>query len=218
MEKRVGVYICHCGSNIAGYMDIGKVTQFAQNLDSVVIARDYAFMCSDPGQELIKDDIGELGLNGVLVCSCSPTLHLRTFRAACQTAGLYPHLCEMATIREHCSWVHSHDRQLATEKAMALVAAGVARVLYRSPLETKFTPVNPNTLIVGAGIAGIQAALEIAGSERNVYLVEREPSVGGRMAQLGKTVPYLESAMDILAPRMERWCLTSTLTCSPTAR
>jgi len=204
MEKRVGVYICHCGSNIAGYLDCKKVTEFAQSLDSVVIARDYSFMCSDPGQDFIKNDIQELGLNRVLVCSCSPTLHLRTFREACQTAGLNPHLCEMATIREHCSWVHSHDNQQATEKAMALVAAGVARVLYRDPLETKFAPVNPNTLIIGAGIAGIQTALEIAGSERNVYLLEREPSIGGRMAQLGKTFPYLEPAMDILAPRLEQ--------------
>jgi len=161
-------------------------------------------MCSDPGQDFIKNDIQELGLTGVLVCSCSPTLHLRTFREACQTAGLNPHLCEMATIREHCSWVHSHDFQQATEKAMALVAAGVARVLHRDPLDIKFAPVNPNTLIVGAGIAGIQTALEIAGSERNVYLVEREPSIGGRMAQLGKTFPYLEPAMDILAPRIEQ--------------
>jgi heterodisulfide reductase subunit A len=204
MEKRVGVYVCHCGSNIAGYLDCKKVAEYAQSLDSVVIARDYSFMCSDPGQDFIKNDIQELGLNRVLVCSCSPTLHLRTFREACQTAGLNPHLCEMATIREHCSWVHSHDTQQATEKAMALVAAGVARVLYRTPLETKFAPVNPNTLIVGAGIAGIQTALEIAGSERNVYLLEREPSIGGRMAQLGKTFPYLEPAMDILAPRIEK--------------
>ena len=204
MEKRVGVYVCHCGSNIAGYLDCKKVAEFAQSLDSVVISRDYSFMCSDPGQDFIKNDIQELGLNRVLVCSCSPTLHLRTFREACQTAGLNPHLCEMATIREHCSWVHSHDSQQATEKAMALVAAGVARVLYRDPLETKFAPVNPNTLIIGAGIAGIQTALEIAGSERHVYLLEREPSIGGRMAQLGKTFPYLEPAMDILAPRLEQ--------------
>jgi len=204
MEKRVGVYVCHCGSNIAGYMDIDKVTEFAAALPSVVVARDYTFMCSDPGQDLIKQDIEELGLNRVLVCSCSPTLHLRTFREACQAGGLNPHLCEMATIREYCSWVHSEDRELATEKAMALVAAGVARVLYQTPLETKFTPVKPNTLIVGAGIAGIQTALEIASSERKVYLVEREPSIGGRMAQLGKTFPYLEPAIDILAPRMEQ--------------
>jgi heterodisulfide reductase subunit A len=204
MEKRVGVYICHCGTNIAGYLDVAKVTEYAQNLDSVVIARDYTFMCSDPGQDMIKEDIRELNLDRVLVCSCSPNLHLRTFREACKSAGLNPHLCEMATIREYCSWVHSHDRQAATEKAMAMVAAGVRRVMYRDPLETKFAPVHPNTLIVGGGIAGIQTALEVARSEHKVYLVEREPSIGGRMSQLGKTFPYLEPATDILVPRMEQ--------------
>ncbi len=203
MEKRVGVYICHCGSNIAGYVDIQKLVEFAQGLPSVVIARDYTFMCSDPGQDLIKQDIKEFNLNRVLVSSCSPTLHLHTFREACQTAGLNPHLCEMATIREYCSWVHSEDTQAATEKAMALIAAGVRRVLYRDPLVTKYAPVNPNTIIVGGGIAGLQTALEIASSEHKVYLVEREPSIGGRMAQLGVTFPRLEPAMDMLAPRMK---------------
>jgi heterodisulfide reductase subunit A len=204
MEKRVGVYICHCGTNIAGYLDVEKVTEYAQSLPSVVIARNYTFMCSDPGQDMIKEDIRELNLNRVLVCSCSPTLHLRTFREACQAAGLNPHLCEMATIREYCSWVHSHDRQAATEKAMAMVAAGVRRVIYRDALVTKYAPVNSNTLIVGGGIAGIQTALEVASSEHKVYLVEREPSIGGRMSQLGKTFPYLEPAMDILAPKMKQ--------------
>ncbi len=203
MKKRIGVYICHCGSNVAGYLDVEKVAEYAQTLQSVVVARHYMFMCSDPGQELIKQDIRELGLNGVLVCSCSPTLHLRTFREACQSAGLNPHLCEMATIREHCSWVHSHEREIATEKAMALVAAGVRRVSYRKPLETKWASVNPATLVVGGGIAGIQAALEIANSKHKVYLVEREPSIGGHMAQLGETFPNLDSAADILAPRMD---------------
>ncbi len=203
MDIRTGVYICHCGTNIAGYLDVEKVTEYAQSLDSVVIARHYTFMCSDPGQDLIKQDIKELGLNRILVASCSPTLHLRTFREACQDAGLNPHLCEMATIREHCSWVHSHDRQLATEKAMALVAAGVRRVIHRNPLETKWAPVNPDTLVVGGGIAGIQAALEIAGSKHKVYLVEREPSIGGHMAQLDRTFPNVDSAAEILAPRLE---------------
>ena len=202
MEKRIGVYICHCGTNIAGYLDVEKVTEFAQSLESVVVARHYMFMCSDPGQDLIKEDIRELGLNRILVASCSPTLHLRTFREACQDAGLNPHLCEMATIREHCSWVHSHDRQAATEKAMALVAAGVRRVAYRNPLETKWAPVNPDTLVVGGGIAGIQAALEIAGSKHKVYLVEREPSIGGHMAQLDKTFPTLDCSACILTPKM----------------
>ena len=203
MEKRVGVYICHCGSNIAGFLDVAKLTEYTQNLPLVVVARHYTFMCSDPGQDLIKEDIKELGINRVLVCSCSPNLHLRTFREVCQDAGLNPHLCEMAAIREHCSWVHSHDPQRATEKAMALVAAGVRRVSYRNPLEELFASVNPDTLVVGAGIAGIETALEIANSEHKVYLVEREPSIGGRMAQLSKTFPNLDSAVDLLIPRME---------------
>jgi heterodisulfide reductase subunit A len=203
MEKRIGVYICHCGSNIAGFLDVEKVTEFASKLDSVVIARHYSFMCSDPGQDMIKNDIKELDLTHVLVCSCSPTMHLRTFREACQDAGLNPFQCEMATIREHCSWVHSHDPQLATEKAMGLVAAGVRRVMYRDPLDIKFAPVNPNTLIVGAGIAGIQTALEIAHSEHKVYLVEKEPSIGGHVAQLNKTFPNMVSAAEMLIPRME---------------
>ncbi len=203
MKRRVGVYICHCGSNIAGYLDVEKLTDYAQSLDAVVIARHYAFMCSDPGQDLIKDDIRELGLNRILVASCSPNLHMRTFRDACAAAGLNPYLCEMATIREHCSWVHSHDEEAATEKAMALVAAGVARVLYRNALEQKFAPVKADTLVVGGGVAGIQTALEIARSEHKVFLVEREPSIGGRMVQLGKTFPYLDPAVPILAPRME---------------
>src|SRR4030042_1980652 len=175
MKRKIGVYICHCGSNIAGYLDVKKAAAYAATLPYVVVSREYQFMCSDPGQDMIKNDIRELGVNGVLVCSCSPTLHLRTFREACAEAGLNPHLCEMATIRELCSWVHSHEREDATEKAMALIAAGVRRVLYRNPLETKWAPVTPVTLIVGAGIAGIQTALEIAGAGNKVYLVEKEP-------------------------------------------
>ncbi|HXY74678.1 MAG TPA: FAD-dependent oxidoreductase, partial [Dehalococcoidales bacterium] len=203
MKKKIGVYICHCGSNIAGYLDVKKVAEYAATLPYVVVARDYQFMCSDPGQDLIKNDIKELGLTGVLVSSCSPTLHLRTFREACAEAGLNPHQCEMATIRELCSWVHSHDKVEATEKAMALVAAGVRRVLYRTPLESKFAPVTPSTLVVGAGIAGIQAALEIAQAGNKVYLVEKEPSIGGKVAQLGKTFPLMEAAADILKPPVE---------------
>jgi heterodisulfide reductase subunit A len=203
MKRKIGVYLCHCGSNIGGYLDVANATEYAATLHYVVVARDYTFMCSDPGQDMIKNDIKELGLNGVLVCSCSPTLHLRTFRAACAEAGLNPHLCEMATIRELSSWVHSHDKVAATEKAMALIAAGVRRVLYRNPLESKWAHVNPNTLIVGGGIAGIQTALEIASAGEKVYLVEKEPSIGGRMAQLSKTFPNLDSTQEMLIPRME---------------
>ncbi|MDD5191405.1 MAG: CoB--CoM heterodisulfide reductase iron-sulfur subunit A family protein [Dehalococcoidales bacterium] len=202
MKRKIGVYICHCGSNIAGYLDVTKLTAYAAALPSVVVARDYTFMCSDPGQDLIKNDIKELGLNGVLVCSCSPTLHLKTFRAACAEAGLNPHQCEMATIRELSSWVHSHDWDAATEKAMALTAAGVRRVLYRNPLESKWAPVNPQILVVGGGIAGIQTALEIASTGEKVYLVEKAPSIGGKMAQLHKTFPNLDTTTEILTPRM----------------
>jgi len=201
MEPRIGVYICHCGSNIAGTVDIDQVTQFAQGLDSVVVSRDYKFMCSEPGQELIKNDIRDLGINRVVVASCSPTMHERTFRRVCQEAGLNPYLFEMANIREHCSWV-TEDKQKATEKAKALVSAAVSRVFYQVPLETMEVMVNPNTLIVGGGIAGIQAALKIADSEHKVYLVERLPSIGGHMAQLDKTFPTLDCSACILTPKM----------------
>ena len=201
MEPKIGVYICHCGSNIAGTVDTAAVAQFAQGLEGVVAARDYKFMCSDPGQELIKKDIKELGLNRVVVASCSPTMHEPTFRRACQDAGVNPYLFEMANIREHVSWV-TEDKQAATEKAKALVSAAVRRVYYHQPLETKEVPVNPNTLVVGGGIAGIQAALKIADSEHQVYLVERTPSIGGHMAQLDKTFPTLDCSACILTPKM----------------
>jgi len=158
-------------------------------------------MCSDPGQEMIKQDIKELGLNRVVVASCSPTMHEPTYRRAIQEAGLNPYFFEMANIREHCSWV-TEDKQKATEKAEALIAAAVRRVYYHQPLETREVPVNPNTLIVGGGIAGIQAALKIADSENKVYLVEKEPSIGGHMAQLDKTFPTLDCSACILTPKM----------------
>jgi len=201
MEPKIGVYICHCGSNIAGTVDTEAVAKFAGGLEGVVAARDYKFMCSDPGQELIKKDIKELGLNRVVVASCSPAMHEPTFRRACQEAGVNPYLFEMANIREHVSWV-TEDKQAATEKAKALVSAAVRRVYYHQPLETKEVPVNPNTLVVGGGIAGIQAALKIADSEHQVYLVERSPSIGGHMAQLDKTFPTLDCSACILTPKM----------------
>ena len=203
MEKKIGVYICHCGSNIAGTVDVEEVTRFAQGLGSVVVARDYKYMCADTGQNLIKNDIQELGVNRVVVASCSPRMHEPTFRHACQDAGLNQYLFEMANIREHCSWV-TEDRQAATEKAKALVSAAVRRVSLHEPLETREVPVNPNTLVVGGGIAGIQAALEIAASGHQVYFVEREPSIGGHMAQLDKTFPTLDCSACILTPKMSQ--------------
>ena len=191
MDRRIGVYVCHCGANIAGTVDVEQVTEFAKGLPSVAVARNYKFVCSDPGQDMIKNDIREEGLNRVVVASCSPRLHEQTFRRTLASAGLNPYLFEMANIREQCSWV-TEDKGMATGKAKALVNAAVRRVFYHEPLETKEVPVNPNTMVVGGGIAGIQAALEIADSEHLVYLVEREPSIGGHMAQLDKTFPTLD--------------------------
>ncbi len=202
-EVRIGVYICHCGSNIAGTVDVAQVSQYAGTLDSVVIARDYKFMCSEPGQEMIGRDIKELGLNRVIVASCSPHMHEPTFRRVCEEAGLNRYSFQMANIREHCSWV-TEDHEKATEKAQALVQAAVRRVFYHEPLEIREVPVNSNTLIVGGGIAGIQAALEIADSYHKVYLVEREPSIGGHMIQLDKTFPTLDCSACILTPKMSQ--------------
>ena len=191
MKPKVGVYVCHCGANIAAQIDVASVVEFAKGLPNVVVARDYKFVCSDPGQDLIKKDIKEYDLNRVVVASCSPRLHELTFRRMLASAGLNPYLLEMANIREQVAWV-AENRELATQKAKALVNAAVMRVMYHEPLEIKKVPINPNTLVVGAGIAGIQAALEIADSGHRVYLVEREPSIGGHMSQLDKTFPTLD--------------------------
>jgi len=201
MEPKIGVYVCHCGTNIAGTVDVEAVAEFAATLPNVAVARHYMYMCSDPGQDLIRHDIKEMGLNRVVVASCSPTLHERTYRRVCQESGLNPYLFEMANIREHVSWV-TEDKNAATEKAKALVSAAVRRVYYQEPLETREVPVNPNTLVVGGGVAGIQAALEIADSKHKVYLVERDPSVGGHMIQLDKTFPTLDCSACILTPKM----------------
>ncbi len=201
MERKIGVYVCDCGSNIGGIVDVPKVLEYFQKIPTVTIAREYRFMCSGPGQQLIENDIRELGLNRIVVASCSPQMHEPTFRRLVQKAGLNPYLFEMANIREHASWV-TDDPEAATEKAIALVNAAVRRVYYQEPLETKEVPVNPNTLVVGGGVAGIQAALEIADSLHKVYLVEKEPSIGGHMIQLDKTFPTLDCSACILTPKM----------------
>lgn len=200
-EVRIGVYICDCGTNIAATVDTKKVTEFAQGLDSVVVARNYKYMCSDPGQNLIKDDIREKKLNRVVVAACSPRMHEPTFRRAVQDAGINKYYFQMANIREQCSWVHE-NKEMATEKAKALVEGAVHRVAYHEPLQTKEVPVNPNVLVVGGGIAGIQAALEIADAGKKVYLVEKDPSIGGHMAMFDKTFPTLDCAACILTPKM----------------
>lgn len=199
---RVGVYVCHCGSNISGTVDVAGVATWAGAiLPNVVVSRDYKFMCSSLGQELIQEDIRKEGLDRVVVAACSPHLHEKTFRKACKSAGLNPYLFQMANIREHCSWAHE-DKTLATEKTKAIVAGAVARVAHHRPLEPMKVPVNRTTLVVGGGIAGIQAALELADTGYPVVLVEREPSIGGHMAQFDKTFPTLDCAACILTPKM----------------
>ena len=203
-EIRIGVYVCHCGSNIAGTVDVVEVARWAGEAlkdRGVVVAREYKFMCSSPGQELITDDIRDLGLNRIVVAACSPHLHEGTFRGATARAGLNPYLCELVSIREQDSWVHS-DRAAATTKAKAILAGGVERVRRNVPLDPIDVDINPATLVVGGGIAGIQAALEIADAGFHVYMVEREPSIGGHMAQFDKTFPTLDCAACILTPRM----------------
>ncbi len=190
---RIGFYICHCGTNIAGMVDVEAVTNHAAKLENVVVARHYAYMCSDPGQALIKDDIHNEGLDRVVVASCSPLMHETTFRRACGEAGLHPFLFQMTNIREHCSWV-SDDPVSATQKAMALVTAAVRRVEYQEPLEARQVDMKQTAVVVGAGIAGIEAALRLADAGKHVYLVERQPSIGGHMAQLYKTFPTLDCA------------------------
>jgi len=190
---RIGVYICHCGTNIAGMVDVDVVARYAAQLDSVAVARHYAYMCSEPGQALIKEDIRDEGLNRVVVASCSPLMHEVTFRRACAEANLNPFLFQMTNIREHCSWV-SEDPVKATQKAMALVAAAVRRVSLHEPLEMRQVGVKQSALVVGGGIAGIEAALRLADAGKHVYLVERQPSIGGHMAQLYKTFPTLDCA------------------------
>ncbi|MFZ5856118.1 MAG: 4Fe-4S binding protein [Chloroflexota bacterium] len=204
VQERIGVYVCHCGSNIAGTVDVQQVAEWAATRlkhRGVVIGRDYKFMCSSLGQELVEKDIKELGLTRVVVAACSPHLHENTFRTACQRAGLNPYLCELVSIREQVSWVHT-DKVAATAKAQAVVSGGVERVIHHEPLDPLRVPIHPATLVVGGGIAGIQSALEIADAGYRVYLVEREPSIGGHMAQFDKTFPTLDCSACILTPRM----------------
>ncbi len=202
MAEKVGIYICHCGSNIAGVVDVAELARWAKaTLPDVAVSRDYKFMCSSLGQEMIEKDIHELGLTRVVVAACSPHLHETTFRNACQRAGLNPYLFDMVSIREQVSWVTA-DHANATQKAKALVSASVYRVLHQQPLEPIVVEIDPNVLVVGGGIAGIQASLEIADSGRHVYLVERQPSIGGHMAQFDKTFPTLDCSACILTPKM----------------
>ena len=200
-DTKVGVYICQCGINIGAIVDVEAVKNHAATLPNVAVARQYQFMCSEPGQEMIKKDIRELGINRVVVASCSPRMHEPTFQTVLKDAGLNPYYFDMANIREHCSWV-TRDKAQATEKAKRLVHGSVARVVWQEPLEAREVPVTPSALVMGGGIAGIQAALNVADAGYHVYLVESDASIGGRMAQLDKTFPTLDCSACILTPKM----------------
>jgi heterodisulfide reductase subunit A2 len=201
MSTKIGVYVCHCGTNISGKVNVSDVVAFAKTLPNVTIARENKFMCSDPGQIMIEEDIKNLGLERIVVASCSPLMHEPTFRGACERAQVNRYMFQMANIREHCSWV-TVDPNAATEKAKALVSGAVAKAKDLVSLPRKTVPVNPAALVVGAGIAGIQTALDIADSGRTVYLVEKQPSIGGHMATFDKTFPTLDCAACILTPKM----------------
>jgi len=200
-EARIGVYVCHCGANIAGTIDVKAVAEYAATLPGVVVSREYKYMCSDPGQELIKQDIRDHGLTRIVVAACSPTLHEATFRGATEGGGLNPYYFQMVNVREQDSWVHV-DKRAATDKALDLVRAAVRRVPKHRPLERREVPIHPDVLVVGGGIAGIHAALTLANAGKKVYLVEREPTIGGHMAQFDKTFPTLDCAACILTPKM----------------
>ena len=199
--SRIGVFVCHCGENIAGTVDCAEVARASGELPGVVVSMDYKYMCSDPGQGLIKQAIKEKRLTGVVVAACAPRMHEPTFRRACAEAGLNPFLCEMANLREHCSWVHEKG-ETTTQKAIDLVRVIVEKVKRNQPLYPIKVPVTKTALVLGGGVAGIQAALDIANAGHKVVLVEREPSIGGHMAQLSETFPTLDCSQCILTPRM----------------
>lgn len=198
---QIGFYICHCGSNIAGTIDVERVTEYASHLPGVIIARNYKYMCSDPGQEMIQKDIQENKLNRIVVAACSPFLHEKTFRNAAAQAGLNQFYFQMVNTREQNAWVHL-DHDASTEKAIDLVRSAVNRVIHHKPLEQKKVPIHPDVMVVGGGIAGIHAALTLADAGKKVYLVEKNPTIGGHMAMFDKTFPTLDCAACILTPKM----------------
>jgi heterodisulfide reductase subunit A len=192
---RIGVYVCQCGSNIGGVVECAAVAEYSERLTGVVICRNQGYTCSEPGQNQIKNDIREYGLNRVVVASCSPRLHESTFRQCVSEAGLNPYLMEMANIREQCSWVHGHDAGKATTKAKDLVRSAVVRARLLDAQTEMEVPVRRSTLIIGGGVAGIQAALDLADAGYKVVLVEKQPSIGGIMARLDKTFPTMDCSI-----------------------
>jgi heterodisulfide reductase subunit A len=202
-EERIGVYVCNCGTNIAKVVDVEAVAASALAIPGVAIGRSYKYMCSNPGQEMIVQDIQEHGLTRVVVASCSPRMHEATFRGAIKRAGLNPYMLEMANIREQCSWIHD-DPIAATEKAKALVHAAVQRVKFDEPLESRTAPMCASTLVIGGGVTGLTAALELADAGQQVFLVEKQDHLGGNVARLDLTAPHLDSAQDILQSWISR--------------
>jgi len=192
---RIGVYVCQCGSNIAGVVDCDAVAEYAGKLKDVVIYRNQGYTCSEPGQNQIKNDIKECGLNRIVVASCSPRLHEATFRQCVSEAGLNPYLLEMANIREQCSWVHGHEAKEATTKARDLVRSAVSRVRMLAAQTEMEVSIKRSTLVIGGGVAGIQAALDLADAGYNVIVVEKQPSIGGIMARLDKTFPTMDCSI-----------------------
>jgi heterodisulfide reductase subunit A len=200
-RHKIGVYICHCGHNIAGVIDIPEVFEYAKNLSHVYIVRDFDYMCSNKGYELIGDDIKKLGINRIVIAGCSPRLYEQSFQNVLKKAGLNPQFLQIANIREQCAWLHEPGL-MVTEKVKRLLNGAVRRVVHHSPAEARLVPVSPATLVLGGGVAGIQAALEIAASNHTVYLVEKEPNIGGHMVQFDKTFPVLDCTVCILNPKM----------------
>jgi heterodisulfide reductase subunit A len=194
-QMRIGVYVCHCGSNIAQTVNCAKVSATASKLEDVVISKDIAYACSEPGQQEILRDIEEYGLERIVVASCSPRLHEPTFRQMMQSAGLNPYLLEMANLREQCSWVHLNEPHAATQKAEDLVKMAVSRARLLQALEQEKLPLTQRTLVIGGGIAGIQASLDLADNGYEVLLVEKNASIGGTMAQLDKTFPTMDCSI-----------------------
>ncbi|HEY0196436.1 MAG TPA: CoB--CoM heterodisulfide reductase iron-sulfur subunit A family protein, partial [Methanobacterium sp.] len=201
-ELKIGVYVCHCGINIGGVIDVPSLEEYAATLPDVEISKEYKYFCSDPGQDMIQKDIKEKGINRVVVAACSPRLHEPTFRRCIKEAGLNPFLFEFANIREHDSWVHMNEPEAATEKAKDLIRMAVAKARLLEPLEAETVAVTDTALVIGGGVAGIQSALDLADMGFKTYLVEKNPTIGGRMAQLDKTFPTLDCSMCILAPKM----------------
>jgi len=202
MAKKIGVFICHCGENIASKVDIEELSKYAESLEDVVVSKTYKYICSEAGAKIIKDTIKKHKLTGVVTASCSPRMHELTFRGIVSDAGLNPFNLEVANIREHCSWIHD-DPKIATEKAKKILRGSVAKARLLESLVTPKVKVNPTAMVIGGGIAGIQSALDLAEAGHKVYLVERSPSIGGRMAQLDKTFPTLDCSGCILTPKMK---------------